>query len=171
MKSHPQEITAPEALHAAHDLSSFDSGVPVLDEWLKKRALSNETTGASRTWVACANGRVVGYYALATGSIAQQDAPGRVRRNMPDPIPVMVLARLAVDRQWQGIGLGSAQLRDAILRTRQAAAIAGIRALLVHAISDEARLFYEHNGFVVSPTQPMTWMIRMADVDHLLNQK
>src|ERR1700686_748786 len=123
-------LTAPEHLTAAHDVSAFDSGVPGLDAWLKKRALSNEETGASRTYVICAGGRVVGYYALATGGVAQAQAqaPGHVRRNMPNPVPVMILARLAVDRNWQGRNLGGSLLRDAILRTLQAAEIGGIRA-------------------------------------------
>src|SRR5260370_31460589 len=98
MTAGAQDITAPEHLTAAHDLSAFDSGVPDLDDWLRKRALANEETGASRTYVVCAGGRVVGYYALATGGVAQARAPGRVRRNMPDPVPVMILGRLAVDR-------------------------------------------------------------------------
>jgi GNAT superfamily N-acetyltransferase len=133
MTAGAQDITAPEHLTAAHDVSAFDSGVPGLDAWLKKRALSNEETGASRTYVICAGGRVVGYYALATGGVAQAQAPGRVRRNMPDPVPVMILARLAVDRNWQGRNLGGSLLRDAILRTLQAAKIGGIRAILVDA--------------------------------------
>jgi hypothetical protein len=92
------EIRAPEHLTIAHDVSGFDSGVPDLDEWLRKRALANEDTGASRTYVVCAGGRVVGYYALASGGVAHGQAPGRVRRKMPDPVPVMILGRLAVDR-------------------------------------------------------------------------
>src|ERR1700676_4335005 len=114
-----QEISAPEHLTAAHDGSAFDSGVPDLDSWLRKRALANEDTGGARTYVVCAGGRIVGYYALATGGVAQVQAPGRVRRNMPDPVPVMILARLTVDRGWRGRHLGASLLRDAVVRTLQ----------------------------------------------------
>ncbi len=158
-----EAIGAPEHLTPAHDLSAFDSGVPVLDEWLRRRALSSEETGASRTYVVCVGGRVVGYYALASGGIAQATATGRVRRNMPDPVPVMVLGRLAVHREWQGKGVGRGLLRDGMLRTLQAAEIGGIRAILVHAISEGAKRFYESCGFAVSPVDPMTLMITVPD--------
>jgi GNAT superfamily N-acetyltransferase len=111
----------------------------------------------------------VGYYALATGGVAQAQAPGRVRRNMPDPVPVMILGRLAVDRDWQGRGLGRSLLRDAVLRTLQAAEIIGIRAILVDAISDEAKKFYERHGFTVSPVDPMILMITIADARKALS--
>jgi GNAT superfamily N-acetyltransferase len=166
-----QEITAPEHLTAGHDVSAFDSGVPELDVWLRKRALPNEETGASRTYVVCAEGRVVGYYALATGGVAQAQAPGRVRRNMPDPVPVMILGRLAVDRNWQGRNLGASLLRDAIVRILQAAEIGGIRAILVDAISEVAKRFYERHGFQVSPVDPMILMITVADARKALSGK
>lgn len=158
-------LSPPEHLTDAHDVSQFDSGVPALDEWLKKRALQNELSGASRTYVVCQGPVVVGYYALATGAVAQQHATGRVRRNMPDPVPAMILARLAVDRNQQGKGLGVGLLRDAVVRTLQAAAIGGIRALLVHAISEDAKRFYERYGFVASPLDVMTLMISLADAE------
>ena len=157
------EIGAPEHLTPQHDLAAFDSGVAVLDDWLRRHALANEQGGGSRTYVVSAGGRVVGYYALATGAVAQASATRRVRRNMPDPVPVMVLGRLAVDRAYQGRGIGVGLLRDAILRTLQAAELGGIRAVLVHAISEEAKRFYERYGFVVSPLDPMTLMITIAD--------
>ena len=169
MTTGARELTAPEHLTSAHDVSAFDSGVPVLDDWLRKRAVANEETGASRTYVVCAGRRVVGYYALATGGVAQAQAPGRVRRNMPDPVPVMILGRLAVDRDWQGRGLGRSLLRDAVLRTLQAAEIIGIRAILVDAISDEAKKFYERHGFTVSPVDPMILMITIADARKALS--
>jgi GNAT superfamily N-acetyltransferase len=162
-QAHRESISAPEPIRPTHDVSSFDCGVPVLDDWLKKRAATNEETGASRTYVVCAGGRVIGYYALATGSVAVVSATGRVRRNMPDPIPVMVLGRLAVDRSWQRRDVGRSLLRDAVLRTLQAAEIAGIRAILVHSISEEAKVFYERAGFVASPLDPMTLMISIRD--------
>jgi GNAT superfamily N-acetyltransferase len=164
-----QDISAPEHLTAAHDVSAFDCGMPDMDDWLRKRALANEETGASRTYVVCAGGRVVGYYALASGGVAQAQAPGRVRRNMPDPVPVMILGRLAVDRAWQGHGLGRGLLRDAVLRTLQAAEIGGIRAILVHAISEDAKRFYERYGFRDSPVDPMTLMITVADAEKALS--
>ena len=163
MTARAGEISAPEHLTPEHDVAAFDSGVPALDDRLKRHALANEQAGASRTYVVCAGGRVVGYYALATGGVAQAAATGRVRRNMPDPVPVMVLGRLAVDRVYHGRGLGSGLLRDAILRTLQAAAVGGIRAILVHAISEDAKRFYERHGFVESPIDPMTLMITVAE--------
>jgi GNAT superfamily N-acetyltransferase len=162
------KVSAPEPLKAGHDLKDFDSGVPALDDWLKRRAVANEAGGASRTYVIQAGGRIVGYYALAGGAVAAADATGRVRRNMPDPIPVMVLGRLAVDKAYQNRGLGRGLLRDAIVRTVQAAGIAGIRAILVHAISDEAKEFYEDCGFSPSPVNPMTLMISVADAEKTL---
>jgi GNAT superfamily N-acetyltransferase len=164
-------ITAPEHLMAAHDVSAFHSNAPHLDDWLRKRALANEETGASWTYVVCAEGRVVGYYALAGGGVAQVQAPGRVRRNMPDPVPVMILGRLAVDLAWQGHGLGRSLLRDAVLRTLQAAEIGGIRAILVHAISADAKRFYQRYGFQESPVDPMTLMITVADAKKALSGK
>jgi GNAT superfamily N-acetyltransferase len=162
-------VSAPEHISAEHDLSSFRSGVTILDDWLKRRALANEQAGASRTYVVCAgNKRVVGYYALANGGVAAEAATGRARRNMPDPVPVMVLGRLAVDETYQGSGVGRGLLRDAILRTVQAAEIGGIRAMLVHAISEEAKRFYEKCGFSVSPLDPMTLMITMADAEKVI---
>ena len=164
------DISAPQHLSAEDDLSAFDSGVPDLDEWLRRRAAGNEATGASRTYVVRAAGRVVGYYALAAGGVAQATATGRVRRNMPDPVPVMVLGRLAVDRNCQGRGIAKGLLRDAILRTLQVARMAGIRALLVHAISPEAKRFYEHCGFLASSVDPMTLMITVADAERALGE-
>src|ERR1035438_3894012 len=152
----PIEIRAPEKLSSKHDLAPFDSGEMVLDEWLRRRAAQNEAGGASRTYVVCAGQHVAGYYSLAVGAAAHEQVPGRIRRNMPDPIPVMILGRLAVDKMFQGKGIGAGLLKDAVLRTMQAAEIAGIRALLVHAISEAAKRFYEAYGFVASPVDPMT---------------
>lgn len=167
----PPPVGAPEHLTADHDVSAFDSGVPELDTWLKRRALQNEASGASRTYVVASGGRVIGYYALATGAVAQREATGKVRRNMPEPIPVMVIGRLAVDRDHQGKGLGSALLRDALLRVVNAASIAGIRAVLLHAISGDAKRFYEKAGFAPSPIDPMTLMIALVDVEKALRPK
>jgi predicted N-acetyltransferase YhbS len=164
-----QSLTPPEKLREGHDLSLFQCGEPALDDWLRRRALQNEESGASRTYVVCKGRRVVAYYALAVGAVAHAGAPGRVRRNMPDPVPVMILGRLAVDQEFHGQGMGQGLLRDAVLRTIQAADIAGIRAILVHAISSDAQRFYERHGFVRSPTDPMMLMIPLADVERELS--
>ena len=159
-----KQFRAPEKLRAGHDIADFSCGEPSLDEWLRRRAMQNEESGASRTYVLCeGEGRVIGYYALAVGAVAHAGAHSRVKRNMPDPVPVIVLGRLAIDQTFQGQGLGSALLRDAVLRTLQAADIAGIRAILVHAISEKAKQFYAANGFVPSPVEPMTLMITLAE--------
>jgi len=163
MTAGAEKIGAPEHLTPQHDLSAFDSGIAALDDWLRRHALANEQAGGSRTYVVCAGKRMIGYYALATGAVARVTATGRVRRNMPDPVPIMVLGRLAVDRAYQARGIGEGLLRDAILRTLQAAEIGGIRAILVHAISEEAKRFYERHGFIVSPIDPMTLMITVAE--------
>ncbi len=158
-----EKLLPPEKLNSSHRIDSFDSGNNELDHWLKRRGLKNESEGASRTYVLCAGEKVIAYYCLANGAVAQTSATGRVRRNMPDPIPVMVIGRLAVDCHWQGKGIGRALLRDAILRILQAAEIAGIRAILVHAISEDAKRFYEKCGFVASPLEPMTLMVKVND--------
>lgn len=153
-------LHAPVPLTAQHDARAFRCGVPSLDEWLIRRALANQASGASRTYVvADAGRRIAGYYALASGALAVADAPGRLRRNMPDPIPMAVLGRLAVDQAWAGKGLGAAMLKDAVLRVKQAADVLGIRGVLVHAISDEARQFYERFGLAGTPAQPMSLVL------------
>ena len=161
---------APEKLTADHDLAGFNSAEPALDEWLRRRALRNEASGASRTYVVCAGKRVAGYYTLAVGSVAHDHAAGRIKRNMPDPVPVMLIGRLAVDRDYQGQGIGSGLLRDAVLRTVQAAEIAGIRAILVHAKTEAAREFYESRGFIASPVEPLTMMITVTEAVRALGE-
>ncbi len=160
-------LSAPEALAEQHIVDAFDSGEKVLDEWLRRRAKPNQISGASRTFVVCRGANVIAYYALAAGAIASNEAPGRPRRNMPDPIPVIVLGRLAVHRAEHGKRLGSLLLRDAVLRTRQAAQAAGIAGILVHAISEEAKRFYLHWGFMECPSNPLTLVVRMSDLDAL----
>jgi GNAT superfamily N-acetyltransferase len=168
MNPSADRVSPPEKLSSNHDLSHFQCGEPTLDDWLRRRALRNEESGASRTYVLSVGNRVVGHYALAVGAVAHADAPGRVRRNMPDPVPVMVVGRLAIDQTMQGQSLGPALLRDAVLRTIQAAEIAGIRAIVVHAISDRAKRFYEKWGFIASPIEPMTLMITLAEAQKAL---
>lgn len=165
------EQRPPEKLSAEHDLSGFDCGEPTLDDWLRRCAFQNEESGASRTYVVRADGRVAGYYTLAVGAIAHSHAPGRIRRNMPDPVPAMVLGRLAVDKAFHGSGIGTGLLRDAVLRTVQAADIAGIRVILVHAISTTAKRFYERYGFVASPVDPLTVMITVGEAVKLLGAR
>lgn len=158
------KVSAPEPLDAHHDTEAFACGVASLDTWLKRRALKNQVTGASRTFVACDGEVVVAYYSLASSAVSVDEAPGRLRRNMPDPVPVVVLGRLAVDQKLQGAGVGRALLRDAGLRVMQAADAIGVRGMIVHALSTEARAFYEQLGFDPSPLDPMTLMIRLADL-------
>jgi predicted N-acetyltransferase YhbS len=162
-------LTAPEPIEADHDLDTFESGVSPLDEWLKRRARRNELEGASRTFVVGAERKVVGYYCLAAGSILHSIATSKVRRNMPDPVPVVLLGRLAVDRKWQGKGLGADLLQDAVLRVVGAAETVGVRAILVHAISEDAKSFYEKHGFRSSPIDPMTLMVTIDEARKILS--
>lgn len=157
-------LSAPELLSSYHDVESFISGEQNLDTWLKRRAMKNQTTGASRTFVVCVDRRVVAYYALASSAVACVEATGRFRRNMPDPIPVVVLGRLAVDQSFQGKNIGRALIRDAGQRVIQAADLIGVRGLIVQALSVEAKRFYQHLGFDESALDPMLLMITTADL-------
>lgn len=157
-------LTAPEPLAAHHLVTGFDSGVPSLDDWLKRRAVQNQASGASRTFIACDSGEVIAYYALATCAVMSQVAPGGFRGNMPDPIPVVVLGRLAIARSHQKRGLGRALFQDAGRRVLQASNAIGIRGLLVHALSEEARIFFLRLGLKPSPLDPMTLMVTLADL-------
>lgn len=146
-------------------MDDFACGETVLDEWLKRRALANQLSGACRTCiVADPDQCVFGYYAMAAGVVLHQSATRAVRRNMPDQVPAMVLARLAVHRRAQGIKLGGALLQDAVNRAVVVSQNAGVRALLVHALHDRAKEFYEHYGFQASPLHPMTLMLRLNSV-------
>jgi GNAT superfamily N-acetyltransferase len=157
-------LSAPAPLADHHQLGAFNSGVPTLDEWLRRRARANQVSGASRSFVVCADDIVVGYYALASGAVNAAAASSRFRRNMPEPIPVAVLARLAVDQTYHGQGVGRALFRDSTLRVMQAAEAIGIRGMLVHAISEEAKAFYVALGLSESPLEPMTLMVTLADL-------
>lgn len=162
-------LTAPEPLADHHRLDDFDSGVSSLDDWLRRRALPNQLSGASRVFVlADGESRVLAYYALASGSVASTEASGAFRRNMPDPIPVVILGRLAIDRSLQGKGYGRGLIRDAAKRVVAAADAIGVRGLLVHAISEEAKAFYLALGFQESPAQPMMLMVTLKALrEHL----
>lgn len=156
------ELSAPTPLAAHHVLDEFSSGEPILDDWLKRRALANQLSGASRTFVISdLNFRVQGYYAMAAGAVSHQQATSSVRRNMPDPVPVMVLARLAIDHRRQGEKLGASLLQDAVNRAVSVSLNVGVRALLVHALNERAKSFYEHYGFQSSALDSMTLMLKL----------
>lgn len=157
-------LSQPQPLNDDHPIEGFHSGVATLDDWLKRRARANQANGASRTFIVCDGNKVVGYYALASGAISTKNAVGSLRRNMPEPIPVVVLGRLAVDQAYQARGLGRAMFQDCALRVSHAADIIGISGIIVHAISEEAKAFYLKLGFDPSPIEPMTLMVRLADI-------
>jgi predicted N-acetyltransferase YhbS len=161
-------FTAPTPLAPDHHLDGFDSGVPPLDDWLKRRARRNEAEGASHTFVTCDGTRVVGYYSLSAGSMLRDTATSRVRRNMPEPVPVVLIGRLAIDKAWQGRGLGADLLQDAVLRVVAAAELVGVRAILVHAASDGAKTFYEKHGLRASPVEPMTLMVTVEEAIRMM---
>jgi predicted N-acetyltransferase YhbS len=155
--------SVPRPINETDDVAEFACGEPTLDDYLRTRALANHFGGASRCYVTCLDGRIVGYYAMAAGAVSHSDSAGKFRRNMPDPIPVILLSRLAVDLKHQGGGLGASLLRDAIARAVQAAEQIGVRAILVHALHDEARDFYARYDFEASPTDPLHLMLLIKD--------
>jgi len=162
------DLTPPAPITANHELAGFDSGEPFLNEWLKKRAFKNHASGASRCFVLCAGANVIAYYRLSAGAISHEAAPKTMRRNMPNPLPVLLLGRLAVDKRYHNQGIGQALLRDAMLRAVNVAGDAGVFALLVHALSDQAKQFYLSRGFVESPLQPMTLFMTMETIRLIL---
>ena len=161
-------ISAPALLTADHDVSQFDCQHPSLTDWLKKRALANNQQRGSRTHVVCDGVRVVGFHALAAGSVEHAASPKSLTRNMPKPIPAIILGRLAVDLHYQRQGIGAGLLQDAIFRALSAANQVAARVLLCHAIDDEARTFYLKHGFVQSPVEDMTVMLDLSKVPPLL---
>lgn len=158
------KLTAPMPLTKHHVTHGFACGIDSLDQWLHRRSLKNQIQGASRTYVVCDETRVVAYYALASGALTTVDATGRFSRNMPDPIPIVVLGRLAVDQALQGQGFGRSLVRDAGLRVIQAADAIGIRGMTVNALSDDAKHFYEKIGFEPSPIDSHLLMITLPDL-------
>lgn len=150
-----------EKLSPAHQTADFCSGEPVLDDWLKRRAWQNEETGATRTFVLCSDvdKRVMGYYSLSTGAIQREAVPGAFRRNMPEPIPIVLIARFVVDVDYQKQRWGGKLLREAVMRTMLISQVIGVRGLVVHALSDNAKAFYQRFGFVESPLQPHTLVL------------
>ena len=170
MTSEAGALSQVEKLAASHSLDAFDCGKEPLDRFLKRFAFTNQKSGSAQTYVVCrGEARVVGYYSLAVGAVEHADAPERIGKGLAKhPIPVMLLARLAIDRTEQGRGLGKALLKNALLRTVQAADIAGIRALLVHAKDDDARAWYESLDFDPSPTDPYQLFLLMKDLRAVL---
>ena len=160
-----ENLNPPVLLTKDHDRNTFDCGVPALNDYLKKYALQNQKKHAARTYVATRSNRIVGYYTLAYGSLSLEEAPQSVRSGLPrHPIPMILLARLAVDSSEQGGGLGAALLKDALLRTIQAAEIAGLRAMIVHAKDESAKRFYEKFGFERSPIDAYHLFLRLSDM-------
>lgn len=165
-------LSSVEPLSAAHDTSAFDCGKPELTLWCRRFALASQQAGSARTYVVQRAGRVVGYYSLSAASVELAEAPERIRKGLArHPVPVILLARLAVDRREQGAGLGSALLKDALRRTASAADEIGARALLVHAKDDDARAFYERYDFEASPTDPLHLFLLMKDLRALLRAR
>ena len=163
-------LSAPQPLSNQHQCADFDSGETSLDDWLKRRAVKNQANGSSRTYVVCEGDTVIGYYCLAAGAIGHAEAPPTMKRNRPDPVPVLVLGRMAIHKDHHQNGIGTALLNDAIRRAIQAADIAGVTALLVHAISEQARRFYLSRGFIESPVRPMTLCLMLATVEQALRE-
>lgn len=159
-----------EKLQPHHAVEAFDCGQEALNRFLQKHALQNQRSGGSQTYVGLVNEAVIGYYALAVGSVEQDHAPERVKKGLAKhSIPIMLLARLAVDLNWQKQGVGAALVKDATLRTLQAADIAGIRALAVHAKDDVAKKFYERFDFLPSPTDPLHFFMLLKDVRKIVS--
>jgi GNAT superfamily N-acetyltransferase len=161
-------ITPPSPISADHVLDGFECGEPSLDEWLKRRALKNHASGASHCLVICHGADVIGYYSLSAGAIRREAVTKTMRRNMPNPLPVLLLGRLAIDRRYHNQGLGRALLRDAMIRAVKVSGDAGVFALMVHTLSEQAGRFYLSRGFVESPLQPMTLMMTLATVRSIL---
>jgi GNAT superfamily N-acetyltransferase len=159
----------PVLLTQAHDGSAFDSGEPVLDDWLRQRAWNNLQAAASRTYVVCPKGAmsIIGYSALSMGQILAQDVTGSMRRNMPKFIPAVTLGRLAIDRAWQGKGLGRALLADVIARAQRASSEVSARLVIVHAISPAAEAFYLHHGFTRLPVETPTFALDLVKLQKL----
>ena len=161
-----------EAISESHDVSRFDCWKhKSLNDWLKRFTLTNQRNESARTYVVHRNGQVVGYYSISAGSVSVDEAPERLSKGLAKhPIPVILLARLAVDKDEKGTGLGKALLKDALTRIAQAADIVGARAVLVHAIDEEARSFYEHFDFEPSPVNELQLMLLMKDLRKALEE-
>jgi GNAT superfamily N-acetyltransferase len=159
------QFEGPVLLDQRHDLARFDSGAPALDHWLRRRALRGQREGGSRTWVVTDDDRVVGYYASYTAVLLHEAAPSRARRNQPDPLPALLLARLAVDRSVQGHGVGAALLKHFVLMGLEVASLTGVRLLLVHAKDGTAASFYRRYGFEPTSFDELTLLLLLRDLD------
>ncbi|MBL4659277.1 MAG: GNAT family N-acetyltransferase [Alcanivoracaceae bacterium] len=166
-----KQIKLPSVLDSKNLLESFDCGNDTLNEWLSKRALKNQDNGAIRTFVISNKQKVIGYYALTSGSIERLSAPKSLSRNMPEPIPVAILARLAIDVNYQGQQLGARLLRDAMKRILSVSQNIGIKAMMVHAISESAKEFYLSYGFKESTNNSMLLFYSVKDIIKHLNWK
>ncbi len=157
-------FSAPTLLTADHEVATFDCGKPALNAWLIRHALTNQESRSARTIVVCSGKRVVGYYALAAGSVNHGEATGKLRRNMPDPVPMALLGRLAIDTSAQGFGLGAGLLKDAVQRVWAASDLLGVRGILVDALDDDAKRFYEKFGFRGSEALPLKLMVTLKEI-------
>lgn len=166
-----QHLTVPSLISSDHEITNFDCGEPSLNLWLKSRAIKNNISGASRCFVVCDKKEVVGYYCLSAGAITRESAPKVMHRNMPDLLPVLVLGRLAIDKKYHNKGLGSALLRDAMIRSVSVAEDAGVFAVLIHALSEQAKRFYISRGFVESPLQSMTLFMTIETIRIILSER
>jgi GNAT superfamily N-acetyltransferase len=166
----PDLLGGPDKLTARHDVAAFDCGVPELTEWLQRHALQNQYAGNASTYVALRSDRVVGYYALAACGVEKAQAPGQVKKGgVPRHVPCLLLARLAIDKQEQGCGIGRGLLVDAMRRAVNVSEQVGIRALLVHARDQTARDFYlSHAEFAPSPTDPLHLFLLLSHARKLL---
>ncbi len=163
------EFDPPTLLTETHDGAGFDSGEPSLDDWLRRRAWQNLQLAASRTYVVCpkTSATIIGYYALSMGQILGQEATGAMRRNMPKAIPAVILGRLAIDKAWQGKGIGRALLADAVDRASRAASQVSARLVIVHAISPAAEAFYLHHGFTRLPVETSTFALDLVKMQKI----
>ncbi len=160
-----------EKLTKQHAVDNFDCGENALNQFLSRFALQNQQASASQTYVGLADGTIIGFYTLVVSEVAYDDARERLKKGLArHPVPLMLLARLAVSQGWQGKGVGSGLLKDAMLRTTQAAEIGGIRALAAHAKNDTACAFYEHFGFIPSPTDPLHLFVLVKDLQRIISQ-
>lgn len=164
------DLSSPAPLSVEHLLDGFECGETSLSDWLKKRALKNQASNASRCFVICDDRTVIGYYSLSAGGINHETVPKAMRRNMPNPLPVLLLGRLAIDQRYHNQGLGRSLLRDAMLRAVHIASDTGVFAIMVHALSEQAKRFYLSRGFVESPLQSMTLIMTLATVRTILSE-
>ena len=162
-------LTGPEPLGRRHDVSQFDAGIGHLNTWLQRKARLNEAKGGARTYVVCDGDRVIAFYSLAASSVERRRVSSRVGRNMPEPIPVILLGQLAVDLNYQGRGLGADLLIDAGKRAVKAAEVIGARAVVVQALNEEAKTFYEQAGFLpFSDREPLMLILRISELKAVL---